>query len=198
MSDFELLKDAMIGILEVLKQYPENLQPKVFDILVTNYLGAPALTEQAASKAQPVQPAVDTRPASPPKNPAATSPSKKKPAGKESFQLIKDLDLWGGDGKQPFKDFLEAKGPTSNIEVNVVAIYYLTRILGLSSVNVDHLYTCYKTANRRLPGNLKSSVNDTASSRYGYIDGQDRDNLKLVVRGENFVEHELPKKAKTK
>ena len=130
-------------------------------------------------------------------------PSKKINEGKKfsrtsSFSIVKDLNLRPKD-KKPLKEFYNEKAPGTNIEANTVFVYYLEKLLGINNITVDHIYTCYKEIGLRTPGNLKQSIVDTASNRYGYLNGSDMQAIKLNVRGENLVEHDIPKtKAKTK
>jgi len=112
-----------------------------------------------------------------------------------SFSIVKDLNLRQKDQKS-LKDFFKEKSPATNIENNAVFVYYLEKILGINNITVDHIFTCYKEAGSRIPGNLKQSIVDTASSRYGYLDGRDMQNIKVAVFGENLVEHDLPKTVK--
>lgn len=118
---------------------------------------------------------------------------KKKPSRPSSFSIVKDLDLRPND-KKPLKEFYDEKAPSTNIETNTVFVYYLEKLLNIKNITVDHIYTCYKEVVRlRVPGNLKQSIVDTASNRYGYLNGADMQDIKLNVRGENLVEHDLPK-----
>lgn len=54
--------------------------------------------------------------------------NKRRNVSKDNFQINKDLNLSPRE-TQSLKDFVEEKQPKSNIEFNVVAIYYLERIL---------------------------------------------------------------------
>lgn len=113
---------------------------------------------------------------------------------KETLSIDKNLNLRPKD-KKSFKEFYEEKQPGPAGDFNTVAIYYLTKILELSSINLNHIYTCYKEVNKKVPTAFAQSIFDIAS-RKGYIDSSDMNNLKLPLRGENFVEHDLPKKVK--
>lgn len=197
MEHYEKLKTEIVGIAEILKSYPETLQGKVFDILVNEYLGRigprhaarpPAsdvpVTHEGNGNGEKVEPA--------PK----AEPSKRRSASKESFQIAKDLNLGAADGKPAFTEFVKSKGPSSNIEFNAVAVYYLDRVRGINPITINHVYTCYKNVGRKLPGNLTQSLYDTSGGRYGYIDVKSLDDLRLPTSGENFVEHTLPKAPK--
>lgn len=122
-----------------------------------------------------------------------TGTTKKVAASKETYQMNKDLDLLPKD-KQSFKSFYEEKNPTTNIEFNAVAVYYLEKILEKTDIALGDVYTCYKHVGRKVPSALKQSLVDTSSSRYGYI-ATSNNCFFIPVVGENFVEYDLPKKA---
>ena len=126
--------------------------------------------------------------------PAPKNTKTKNPKRKESYSIIKDLNLLPA-GKDSLRDFYAKKGPATAMEQTAVFVYYLKRILEAASVGVNHVYTCYKAVGERVPGALKQNVADT-SSRKGYIDTKNFDDIQLTIAGENFVEHELPKPVK--
>lgn len=106
--------------------------------------------------------------------------------------IIKDLNL-RPNGKKDFPSFVAEKQPTDNYEKCTVAVYYLNQELGLESVSVDHVFTCYKAVGWRLPASLQNALALT-SHRKGWLDTSDFKNIKLTTHGENFVEHDLPHK----
>lgn len=112
-----------------------------------------------------------------------------------NFSIVKDLNLKPKD-KKSLKTFFKEKRPDTNIESNAVFVYYLGKILGISDIGTDHIFTCYKEVGLRIPGNLKQSITDSGSGRYSYIDTSDAQNIQIIVRGENLVVHDLPKKEK--
>lgn len=118
----------------------------------------------------------------------------KRAARGSSFSIVKDLNLKPKD-KKSLKAFFEEKKPETNIESNAVFVYYLEKILTVSVINIDHIFTCYREVRSRIPGNLKQSIADSGS-KYGYIDTSDMRNIKIIVRGVNLVVHDLPKKKK--
>jgi hypothetical protein len=108
---------------------------------------------------------------------------------------VRDLNLRPND-KQSFKDFVAAKSPETNDERNALSIYWLTRIADLSGITVDHVYTCFKEAKWKVPPNLANSLAVTAN-RKGWINTEDTQDLQVIVRGENLVEHDLPRQGKS-
>ncbi|MBO8130969.1 MAG: hypothetical protein H0Z29_05560 [Candidatus Marinimicrobia bacterium] len=184
MPIYEDLKNELQEISEILSKFPESIQPKVFDILINNFLGRTG-SEKMNKKENDID-----------KKTKDKKGSKRKISSKETFTIVKDLNLMGPKDKPTFKDFYGGKKPKSNIEFNVVSIYYLKKILNIEKVNLNHIYTCYKEVGRKIPSNLKQSIYDTSGPKYGYIDASNSNDLKLPTTGENLVEHELPRKKK--
>ena len=125
------------------------------------------------------------------KKKSSTGVTKKSVASKEVYQMNKELDLLPKN-KMSFKNFCEEKKPTTNIEFNAVAVYYLEKILEKKDIGINDVYTCYKNVGRKVPNALKQSLTDTSSSRYGYI-ATGNNCYTIPVVGENFVEYDLPK-----
>ena len=109
--------------------------------------------------------------------------------------FVRDLDLRPKE-KQSFKDFAATKSPESNHERSAVSVYWLTQIADVSGVTIDHVYTCYKEANWKVPPNLANSLAVTANKK-GWLNTEDMQNLRVTVPGENLVEHDLPRKGKS-
>lgn len=194
MPTYEDIKSEMIAIANVLKQYPEALQEKVFDILIQNYIGElPRKDEICRTEEMMTNQEEQKQVEINSKKIGKKSRNSSSSASKDSFKIVKELNLKGVNGAPSFDSFYSEKMPKTYIEFNVVSIYYLTKILGVSPVTIDHVYTCYKEVNRPVPGNLMQSLYDTSSSRYGYIN-HSQDGYTIPVRGENFVEHDLPRK----
>jgi hypothetical protein len=118
--------------------------------------------------------------------------TKRKGTPKSRPSIIKDLNL-RPNGKKDFPSFVAEKQPADNYEKCTVAVYYLNQELGLESVSIDHVFTCYKALGWRLPSSLHNSLALT-SHRKGWLDTSDFKNIKLTTHGENFVEHDLPHK----
>jgi hypothetical protein len=105
---------------------------------------------------------------------------------------VKDLNLRPKD-KQSFKDFVAAKSAATNHERNALSVYWLTRIAGVSGVTIDHVYSCYKEVTWKVPPNLANSLAVTANQK-GWLNTEDMQDLRVTVKGENLVEHDLPRK----
>lgn len=127
------------------------------------------------------------------KNNGAKSGSKRK----ESYQIVKDIDLSAKSGKEALKKFYEKKSPSTAMQKNAVFVYYLERVAGVQSIGVNHIYTCYKDVNEKVPGALRQSLLDT-SFKKGWIDTKSMENITVTTHGENLVEHSLPEQKSEK
>jgi len=68
----------------------------------------------------------------------------------------------------------------------------LKRILNESSVGFSHVFTCFKDVGERVPDDLPQTCRNAASQK-GWIDTATQDDLNITTRGENLVDHDLPK-----
>lgn len=116
---------------------------------------------------------------------------------KESYQIVKDLVLSAKGEKQSLRDFYSGKSPSTAMERSAVFVYYLQKVAGAKNIGVNHIYTCYKDVNEKVPGALRQSLLDT-SSRKGWIDTKSMENITITTHGENLVEHELTGEKKEK
>lgn len=127
-----------------------------------------------------------------PKKGAVTS----KPRGtKESYALVKDFDFTKLDRSHSLKEFYAEKQPGSYTDTNVVFVYYLKRIAKVDKVTLSYIYTCYDEVGARKPSAFKQSVADT-SSKKGWLNTTSFEDIDVSIRGQNLVEHDLPKKVK--
>ena len=62
---------------------------------------------------------------------------------------------------------------------------------------MNHVYTCYRDMNWRLPGDMANSLQLT-TNRKRYLDTADMNNIGLTSKGINHVEQDLPPKKKGK
>ena len=109
-----------------------------------------------------------------------------------TYTFVKDLNL-RPEGKETLRDFYAAKGAANLQEQVTVVVYYLTKVLELTGVGANHIYTALKDVSTPVPADIGQTLRLTAA-RKGWIDSSKGEDLKLTVSGENFVEHELPRK----
>lgn len=131
--------------------------------------------------------------------PKAPKPSKSKNRtgsnGPETHKIIGSLNLEPAD-KKSLRAFVAEKKPRSNQETNLVIVYYLEKVLGITGITPDHVYTCYKNINEPTPV-LVTSLRNTASAK-GWINTSESNNILVTTLGENMVEHDLPAPEKGK
>lgn len=153
-------------------------EPESFDNLITKIAGV-------------------AKPILPQKKRKATAAKEGKPRkpSKQGYEIVKDLVLAREGDKQSLKEFYSQKNPKSNYERNVVFCYYLLKIKEIKPIGINHVYTCYREVKQRV-GDLGVSLSET--SRKGWLDTSNMSDITLSVRGENYVEYDLPKVKKAK
>lgn len=106
---------------------------------------------------------------------------------KESYTIIKNIDF---NDPQSLKSFYSSKKPQSALQKNAIFVYYLDKIAVIKNINLNHIYTCYKEVGEKMPQALKQSLADT-SSKKGWVDTKSMADIKITIKGESLVEHEL-------
>lgn len=131
-------------------------------------------------------------------SPKSTSTTKTKQSSAKSMpSIVKSLDLSSRNGNKSLRDFHAEKSPGNAMENNALFVYHLKNNLELDQIGIDHIYTCYKEVSVRPPTALRQSLIDTAN-RKGWIDTSSLDNITLSLRGETFIDHDLPRKTTKK
>jgi hypothetical protein len=120
------------------------------------------------------------------------APKKRRRAGGPG--LVKDMTMRPA-GKTSFKDFIEEKQPKNHLEKQTAIVYWLKHEAGYDEgITFDHVNTCYVEAGWRRPKELDVSMRLTAN-KTGWLDTGDSSNLRITTRGEDAVQHEMPRKA---
>jgi hypothetical protein len=107
--------------------------------------------------------------------------------------IVKELDLAPRNGQPGLKDFAAPYNPGSAKEWNLLFLYYMVKNERANPVSQDHIYSCYKAMGVRPPEAFSQSMFDTASKK-GWIDSKSLSDIKLTIAGENFMDHDFPKK----
>ena len=113
-----------------------------------------------------------------------------------TYARLKDLHLGATKEHSSLVEFMDAKLPITNEERNLVFLYFLQHLLHLSTITIDHVYTCYREANIRAPLNLEHSLRSTANQK-DWIQINDNGHLAVTPEGKLYVEKQLPKKVKS-
>lgn len=93
-------------------------------------------------------------------------------------------------GGESLKDFHSQYKSTSNMENNLIFIYYLQEIRNQKEITMSHVFSCYRHLGIKLPS-FPSTLNDTKRLK-GWIDNNPHD-LKSTREGINYMEHEITK-----
>lgn len=117
------------------------------------------------------------------------SSNEKTTAPKKSSGLkrLSDINFYP-NGKESLEDFYKKFTVNNDDENNLLFIYYLQEILGISPITVNHVFTCYhqEGLNIRIPENLKQSI-ITTKFRRGWIESKERSNLSVTTAGVNKI-----------
>ncbi|SRR6266478_6264796 len=173
-ADAELLKK----IDEQLKGMSPDVRAEAFQILVERHLGRSSMNPQRVGKSSSVG-------------------VKKQRVAKQASHptFVRDLDLKKSGNAPGLREFYAQKKPKNFTEENAVFVYYLNRLKEVEGVTTNHIFTCYKEVGARLPGALYQSLLDT-NRKKGWIDTGNMNRILISPIGENFVEHDLPRKEK--
>jgi hypothetical protein len=122
---------------------------------------------------------------------AYSSPAAKRKRKPPTMSVVKDLDLHPSD-KKHLRAFYEEKKPKTQLEHVATFVYYLSRVLEISGVTANHIFTCFKDVQIKPPNDLPQIIRNTASNKHGWVDCSDASDIKITNPGENLVEHDLP------
>lgn len=98
-------------------------------------------------------------------------------------------------GKESLKDFYQKYqeyGIKSSFEKNVLYVYYLENVLWITAITMDHIFTCYKETEQKIPL-LYQSLIDTKNAK-GWIDLSDMGAIKTTRKWTNYIEFDIKEK----
>jgi hypothetical protein len=113
-------------------------------------------------------------------------------AAKKDWSITKGLNF-APTGKQSLKDFTEQKKPKNQNERNVIACYYLSKVMEHAPITVGDVLAVYQALNWPKPSNPSNALHVTAST-LGWLDTKDTNNIKVIWAGSNHVEDGMPAK----
>lgn len=189
------LKKELAEIAAIVKQFPESIQARVFELLIHDFAALPSPLHEQKTTPRPEH-AIATKKASAPSS-IARERKPKRAAAKESYSIDRNLDLRGGKSTPSFASFVSEKAPTSAKEFNAVAVYYLVKLLGIEAATLNQAYTCYSEAKKKPPEHFRQSFTDT-KNKEGWVEFDEHGLLKIPHRGVVFVEHDLPRQSAPK
>lgn len=167
--------------------------PAVQELAFNALLHSAGIAQSASQKQETPKVDVPTKRAAKRAKPAvstdASQPKKKGNSKKQTFTLLKDLDLYSPDPK--LAAFAARKAPSSVVEKCVVLVYWFVHHGNVSPVTIDMVYTGFKDRNWPVPADLANTLQQAGSK--SLLDSRDRQNLSLTTKGENLVDHDLPR-----
>ena len=188
MSTAKLRIDISQGLLEV--EGSDQLVRDIYADFKGQLVGSrPPLTVRESTESKNPQPSKSDGDSTVQKLPG----KKKATSGSVQPSMVKDLDLSGKTNNvERLKDFHASFTIGSNLERNLVFMYYLQHKIEISPITPDHVFTCYRDVGVKVPAALVQSLRDTANRR-GWLDTANTNDLKVTTPGMNFLEHDLPK-----
>lgn len=194
-EELDVLLTRMSAIAEAVNAFnSEAVQHEAFSALMTAFEGKNHSARQQHTRAMEPEP--------PTNMPAAEKPARAKRANssqakkriardpRSEWKMIKDLDLNPME-QQSFGDFISEKKPRSNEDKYPAVIYYLSEVLELPKVNINHIGSVFRLMKWKEPSDLAAGLRVTAS-RKGTIDTSALDDVKITPAGRNLIIHELP------
>jgi hypothetical protein len=190
-GDNETIKDGLRSIAEAVKQTFKQEQKTVKVIAASPNIDPKQLAgleqvidiealdqeeDEAVNTAEPVTNGAKPR-----------SARAKKPV---NYPLVKDLNFYPS-GKQSLQDFFKEKAPSGIQQKLTAAVYYLDRILEIKEITPSHVVTVLKEVGVRVPSDVAQSMRNVANKK-AFIDTSATNAIKITVKGENFIEHDLP------
>lgn len=116
---------------------------------------------------------------------------KSRQAGKRVQKIVNDLDLSKKNKNESLRDFYSRYAPSSNMERNLLFVYFLEITAKEKPITIDHVFTCYRSIKKlKVPTSLEQSLIDTSRLK-GWIDTSSLEDLKLTVPGINHLEHDM-------
>jgi len=122
---------------------------------------------------------------------AKKSISKTKKGGSNSSSepiFLSDFDFMPKDNIS-LREFLNKYKASSNLERNLVFLYYFQEKLKMTGITTSHVYSCYRSLGLKIP-KFPSTLNDTKALK-GWIETSNYNDLKVTRTGINHLEHEL-------
>lgn len=112
---------------------------------------------------------------------------KKKTNAKSEPEFLADFDFMP-NGYETLEEFYSKFNANTNLERNLVFIYYFQHILKLSDISVNHVYSAYKHLKIKTPS-FPSTLTDTKSLK-SWIETSNFNDLRTTRTGTNFLEHD--------
>jgi hypothetical protein len=136
----------------------------------TRHLAASAVEAPAANGGGVLEPA------------KAKKAPKVRSVSSDDPKFLTDLDLRPPE-KESLKEFVAKYNAKSYFERNLVYTQYFHEIVGMSTVTVDHIYTCYRHMGGKIPA-FPFTIKDTRHHK-GWLEFTDMNSIKVTRTGLN-------------
>lgn len=202
MQETKLKIDLHQGLLEVTGS--ENLVREIYDDFRDALKARPESAVHAKdahgnkpSANPPAEKSSTAKSSTNSKSKTSTKPKAKKGASSTTGSLLKELNLMNEGSVESLRDFYARYEVKTNLERTLVFVYYLQHVRSISNIGIDHVFTCYRNIEGlKIPGHLKQNLLDT-SSKKGWLDTSNMEDIRVPVTGVNYIEHDLPKQGTT-
>lgn len=104
----------------------------------------------------------------------------------KSYKRLTDINFYPSDNKS-LVDFIKDYKIKNDNERNLIFTYYLSEVLKITSIKLDHLYTCYDEINQKIPENMSQSLGNT-KTRTGWLK-TNNSNIEITTKGINKIKH---------
>ncbi|WP_160715360.1 hypothetical protein [Chitinophaga solisilvae] len=116
---------------------------------------------------------------------SAKADGRKKTSTGGQPKRLPTLDL-EPSGKESLKTFSNKFAHKSFNDKNLIFVFYLSEVLGIQNVTIDHIYTCYEFLDLSAPEQFAASLRNT-SSVTGHIVTSDKNNITVSMKGKNKI-----------
>jgi hypothetical protein len=123
-------------------------------------------------------------------NKRSTNSKKGKTSSSNNLTYLSDFDFMPS-GKESLKEFFCKYKTESNMEANLIFLYYLQEVLETKEISSEHIYSCYRHLGLKIPS-FPQTLRDT-KSRKGWIETSISNDLKVTRAGINYLEHDMPR-----
>lgn len=203
-DEFQRLLELMPKIADAVKALPPELQQSGYTDLVAAFRGAVPASTQAAGGAQSMgnvssapgeaEEPYDGEDAPPRPTKTTRKVRARKASARKQWTPDRHLDFWPAD-KQPFKDFVEEKKPTTIDQKNLLAIHWFEQVAELEEISVGQVLAAYKLLDWHEPSDPENALQATAS-RTHWIDTKTMKKIATTPSGRNTVKSMPIEKAK--
>jgi hypothetical protein len=184
------------SVQEALKTMLSAMSRPVHAISERKHDGNAAIVLQKPD-AEEVQEAIDhvsveaVREASVHPNVRKTRGTGKKTDRNARLTLVPDLNF-RPSGERSLKEFVDEKRPKNDLEVALVAVYYMQHHMALSKIGPAHVMTAFKEAGKAIPRDVRQTIRNVKNTKI-WLHFSDIEDIRTTTQGDNFVEHEMGK-----